>query len=60
MARAPSSFRQKDVTRAVKAVVAAGMGVRRVEVDKNGKIVVITGAEGEPPPSSPNEWDAVQ
>jgi hypothetical protein len=59
MPRAPSSFRQKDVTRTVKAVVAAGMVVRRVEVDRAGKIVVITGAEGEPVERS-NEWDDVQ
>ena len=38
-----STFRQADVTRAVKAVVAAGMGIARVEIDKSGKIVIVTG-----------------
>lgn len=43
MARAPSTFRQADVTRAVKAVVAAGVDVGRIEIDKSGKIVIVTG-----------------
>ena len=48
MARAPSTFRQEDVTRAVKAVVAAGVGIARVEIDKTGKIVIVTsGAQAE-------------
>jgi hypothetical protein len=58
MPRHPSTFRQRDMTRAVRAVVAAGVGVKRVEVDKSGKIVVITGDD--PTADRPNEWDEVQ
>ena len=36
MGRAPSTFRQLDVTKAVKAVAAAGVGIVRVEIDKAG------------------------
>jgi hypothetical protein len=42
MSRGPSTFKQRDMTAAAKAVMAAGLEVARVEVDKNGKIVVIT------------------
>lgn len=41
--RRSASFRQADVTRAVKAVVAAGVEIQRVEIDSTGKIVIVTG-----------------
>lgn len=43
MARSPSTFRQRDLTAAVKAMVAAGQKVARVEVDKDGRIVLLVG-----------------
>ena len=62
MARTPSTFRQADVTRAVRAVVAAGVGIARVEIDKIGKIVIVaadatSGQLGES--TEGNEWDRV-
>jgi hypothetical protein len=61
MARAPSTFRQQDVTRAVKAVTAAGVHIARVEIDKAGKITIITGDGAGQPADLPeaNEWDRV-
>jgi len=63
MARGPCTFRQQDVTRAVKAVVAAGMTLRRIEIDKNGKIVLDV-SDGQAEGASgfqiqDNEWDTV-
>jgi hypothetical protein len=55
VARAPSTFRQGDITRAVKAVRCAGVEIARVEIAKDGKIVIITAAEPAPPEA--NEWD---
>jgi hypothetical protein len=59
MARAPSTFRQQDVTRAVKGVAAAGVHIGRVEIDKAGKIVIIAAdPNGQPGESlEMNEWD---
>jgi hypothetical protein len=58
MVRAPSTFRQQDVTRAVKAVAAAGVHIARVEIDKAGKITIIT-VEQPSEVTEANEWDRV-
>jgi hypothetical protein len=47
MSRGPQTFRQGDVTRAVRAVVAAGVSVAKVEVDKDGRIIVVVGGRAE-------------
>jgi hypothetical protein len=57
MARVPAIFRQGDVTRAVRAVVAAGQAVERVEIDPNGKIIIVT--VGELERREENSWDRV-
>jgi hypothetical protein len=61
MARAPSTFRQQDITKAVKAVAAAGVHIARIEIDKAGKIVIITGGSNDQLTESTetNEWDRV-
>ena len=57
MSRGPQTVRQRDVTKAVKGVVAAGVQVARVEVDKSGKIVVVVGETGKAEATDRNEWD---
>lgn len=57
MARGPCTFRQGDVTRAVKGAVAAGLQVQRVEIDKTGKIAIVAPEpEGEADRSA-TSWD---
>jgi hypothetical protein len=62
MSRGPSRFRQQDVTRAVKAMVAAGvdMACIRVEISKAGSIIVTANAsEPRGEDREGNEWDRV-
>jgi hypothetical protein len=58
MPRAKLTFRQRDVTAAVKAIVASGHAVERVEITPDGRIVVIVAKSGEDV-SRANEWDAI-
>ena len=43
MARAPSTFRQSDITKAIRAARKAGVENVRVEIAKDGRIVIVTG-----------------
>jgi hypothetical protein len=59
--RSPSTFKQGDVTRAVKGAVAAGVDVAKIEIDAAGKITVVTvRAPGIQPDQGDekNEWDS--
>jgi len=61
MARRAASFSQGDVTRAVKAVQAAGLDVSGVEVQPDGTINVKVGASQAEPqtPETPfDQWKA--
>ena len=55
--RRPSAFRQSDLTKAVKAVVAAGLRVAGVKVTADGHIEVVTGEDTDP--GRENEGDRV-
>jgi hypothetical protein len=59
-ARRPSAFKQRDLTRAVKAVTAAGVDVGRVEIDKEGTIrIIAAGSEPAGECREANEWDRI-
>jgi deoxycytidylate deaminase len=59
MSRGPQTLKQGDVTKAIKAAMNAGLSVKRFEVDREGKIIVITG-DAPPSASTGNEWDDVR
>jgi len=47
MPRRPARFLQSDVRRAVQGAMDAGLTVARVEIDPDGRIVIVSG-EGMP------------
>jgi hypothetical protein len=63
MARGPLIFTQRAVTRALRGAAKAGFSLSRVEIDRDGKIVMITGDRAgavQTDSDPPNEWDAVK
>jgi hypothetical protein len=65
MTRRRCTFRQRDVTRALRASVAAGVEVRRAEIDlEKGKIVLVYGSSTEQEVSEPaatlDSWRATR
>ena len=59
MAPRAANFHQIDVTRAVKAVLAAGLPVGRVEVGRDGTIVIFAAPETDQHTTNGNPWDKV-
>ena len=59
MSRGLHKFEQGDVTKALKGAVNAGLSVARVEIDREGRIVVITGRPDQSPLEL-NGWDTVK
>ena len=59
MSRRHAAFRQSDVTKAVRAVIATGLHVAGVKVSAQGDIEVVTGDERmqDSPTQGGNEWD---
>jgi hypothetical protein len=64
MSNRPATFRQADVSRAVKGATAAGLTIGRIEIDPTGKIVLVAATEAARGPTGSrsgdvNEWDEV-
>ena len=51
-----ASVTQATIKRAVKGVLSTGLPVTRVEVDRDGKVIVITDGSGAPKDGA-NDWD---
>ena len=60
MARRPCNIRQSEVSRAVKGVQQAGITIERVEIEPNGKIVVLVHSSTADKDKAINEWDNVK
>ncbi len=57
--RRPSLFKKRDVTRAVLAILAAGLGVTRIEFTKEGFVVFPGKLPEALSERRTNEWDEV-
>lgn|GEM_PF-670982 len=58
--RSPLAFKQTDLRRAIRASQKAGLSIARVEIDRDGKIVVVIGKQtDEKGVSNANPWDEV-
>jgi hypothetical protein len=47
MSRAPATFKRRDVKAAIKAAVDAGVSIARIEVDREGRIIIVAGKPSE-------------
>ena len=54
------TFKEADLTRALRAAKKAGANVARAEVARDGKIVLVLKKDGEPSSRDErNEWDEI-
>jgi hypothetical protein len=56
MPRGPCAFKQRDVVRALKAIRAAGIENARLEITKDGLLIVMSGKPDEADDSPLDQW----
>jgi hypothetical protein len=60
MSKRPVTFKQADLHRAIKTFQKLGLPVARAEIDRDGKIVIVTGKlVNENAMTNTNPWDEV-
>jgi hypothetical protein len=61
VSRGPARFTQRDATRLMRAALAAVLTVLKIEVDRDGKLVVVTGEQGKTgePAAEGSSWDTL-
>jgi hypothetical protein len=57
MSRAPQSFKQRDMTRAIKAAQAAGLTAYRVEIVNGNPAIIVGGNVDNPKDADVKSWD---
>jgi len=57
MSRRPSTFKERDVTRAVRAVMRAGLEVARVDIDRTGQIRIVIADGDREAVTENNPWE---
>jgi hypothetical protein len=62
MSRGVQAFKQTDVTKAIKGARNANLDVERIEIGRDGRIVIHTGKAGAAAIAADghNEWDDVK
>src|SRR6516164_965964 len=57
MSRAPQSFKQRDMTRAIKAAQAAGLTAYRIEIVNWNPAIIVDGNVDNPKDADVKSWD---
>jgi hypothetical protein len=57
MARGKLRFSEREVARALRAAAKSGVPTQRVEIDREGRIIVILGTPQDRKEPGENEWD---
>jgi hypothetical protein len=60
MSKGRQTFRRSELTRAIKAALAAGVDVARAEIEPSGKIVIVICKSGASSTDLVSEWDGAE
>lgn len=56
MPKGKSTFKQGDLTRAMKAARTAGLTIVRTEIQTDGKLILVHSDEGQPKANALDDW----